>query len=172
MAARIPLPEGEWHTAECVAALDLDTAELARKVKAGQEAWRPLLLDRLTSGAAFVGAATLRGERDEARAKAPLKDALEAQKTMPEPAIAARQRACAEEGARLLAQATFIEREVVSLSAQRRLNKLMRPRVRRRRRRLGTGGRWRWCVRACRAELAGHSLYSGGAVCRNAAGSC
>jgi hypothetical protein len=124
----------EWHTAECVAALDVNTAALAGQVKAGQEALRPLLLDRLNSGAAFVGAAYLRGERDEARAKALLKEALEAQKTLPEAALAVRQLECAEEGYRLLAQASFFEREVVSLFARRRLIKLLGPRARSRRR--------------------------------------
>jgi hypothetical protein len=152
----------QWHTAECVAALDVNTAELARQVKAGQEELRPLLLDRLKSGAAFIGAAYLRGERDEARAKALLKDALEAQKTLPEPALAARQLACAEEGGRMLAQASFLEREVVSLFAHRRLRKLLRPRSRRRRR-LGNGDCWRRfvCVTARNGRCAGSAPATG-----------
>lgn len=153
LATRAAASDQEWHTAECVAALDVNTAALARQVKAGQDELRPLLLDRLKSGAAFVGAAYLRGERDEARAKALLKDALEAQKTLPEPALAARQLACAEEGGRLLAQASFLEREVVSLFAQRRLRKLLRPRARRRRR-LGNDDCWRRIVRVGREEWA------------------
>jgi len=56
-----------------------------------------------------------------------LRDALEAQKALPESALEARQLACAEEGARLLAQASFVEREVASLFARRRLDKMLRP---------------------------------------------
>jgi hypothetical protein len=154
LATRAVASDREWHTAQCVAALDVHTAALAGQVKAGQEALRPLLLERLQSGAAFVGAAYLRGERDEARAKALLKEALEAQKTLPEAALTARQLECAEEGARLLAQASFFEREVVSLFARRRLNKLLGPRARRRRRRPGGDDSGRRFVRAGRGALA------------------
>jgi hypothetical protein len=116
----------EQHTAECVAALDLGTQELAGQVKAGRQDLKPLLLDRLKSGAAFIGAAYRGGERDEARSKALLKDALDAQKTLSKPVLEARQVSCAEEGTRLLEQAGFLEREVVDRFAERRLNKLLR----------------------------------------------
>jgi hypothetical protein len=117
--------EREWHAAECVAALDLGTEDLSRQVKAGHEELRPLLLDRLKSGAAFIGQAYLNGERDEARSQALLKEAREAQRALPESSLAARQLSCAEEGSRLLADANVLEREIVSQVARRRMNKLL-----------------------------------------------
>ena len=117
--------EHELHTSACVAALDVNTEALAQQVKAGREELRPLLLGRLKSGAAFIGAAYLQGERDEARSQALLKDAREAQKSLPESELAARQLACAEEGMRLYADANFIERQVVTMFAEKRLNRLL-----------------------------------------------
>jgi hypothetical protein len=103
----------------------VNTDELAAQVKAGRPDLRPLLLDRLKQGAAFIGAAYLQGERDEDRAKGFLEAALEAQKTLPKPVLAARQTACAQEGAQLLAKADVLSRAVVSHLAQKRMKKLL-----------------------------------------------
>jgi hypothetical protein len=119
-----PTPH-ELHTAQCVAALEANTDELAAQVKAGQADLRPLLLDRLQFGAAFIGDSYLQGERDEARAKGFLNAALEAQKALPKPQLSARQTQCAQEGAQLLANADFVSRAVVSRLAQRRMKKLL-----------------------------------------------
>jgi hypothetical protein len=115
----------ELHTAQCVAALKVNTDDLAAQVKAGRADLRPLLLDRLKSGVAFIGDSYLQGERDEKRAKRFLDAALEAQKTLPRPELAARQLACAFEGARLLADANLISRAVVSHLAEKRMKKLL-----------------------------------------------
>jgi hypothetical protein len=115
----------ELQTAKCVAALEVNTDDLAAQVKAGRADLRPLLLDRLKSGAAFIGEAYLQGERDEKRAKSLLDAALQAQKSLPRPELAARQSACAREGAQLLAKADPVSRTVVSHLAQRRMKKLL-----------------------------------------------
>jgi hypothetical protein len=115
----------ELLTARCVAALEVNTEDLAAQVKAGRADLRPVLLERLKYGAAFIGDSYLRGERDEARAKGLLETALAAQKNMPEPELTARQARCAEVGAQLLANADFISRAVVSQLANKRLKKLL-----------------------------------------------
>jgi hypothetical protein len=109
----------------CVAALDLSTRELAEQVKGGRDDLRPVLLTRLTSGAALIGAAYLAGDRDEGRSSALLDSALDAQKALPESELAARQVLCEGEGARLLAGANALERAVVSRVAARRMKRLL-----------------------------------------------
>ena len=120
-----PTSERELHTAQCVAALDLSTRQLAEKVKGGQDELRPLLLVRLKSGAALVGAAYLAGARDEGRSHALLDAALVAQTALPVSELAARQAACDDEGTSLLARTNALEREVVSRVATRRMTRLL-----------------------------------------------
>jgi hypothetical protein len=117
--------ERELHTAQCVAALDANTGELAVQVKAGNVELQPLLLNRLQYGAAFIGESYLGGERDEARAKALLNAALEAQQALPAPELAARVTTCAQEGAQLLARADVVSRAIVARVAQKRMRKLL-----------------------------------------------
>jgi hypothetical protein len=103
----------------------LSTRKLAEQVKGGHDEMRPLLLARLKSGAAFVGAAYLAGDRDEGRSHALLDSALAAQKALPESELAARQAACNDEGASLLARTNGLEREVVSRVAEKRMSRLL-----------------------------------------------
>jgi hypothetical protein len=117
--------EHEFHTAQCVAALEASANELAAQVKAGHADLQPLLLERLKHGAAFIGDSYLKGERDEGRAKGLLNAALEAQKTLLNSELTARQSACAQEGAQLLVNADFISRAVVSYLAHKRMKKLV-----------------------------------------------
>jgi len=117
--------EPELHTARCVAALEVNSEELAAQVKAGRADLEPLLLDRLKYGAVFIGDAYIRGERDEGRAKRLLEEALEAQKALPKPELVARLSSCAQEGAKLLATADFIRLSVVSHLARKRMRKLL-----------------------------------------------
>jgi hypothetical protein len=98
---------------------------LAAQVKAGHADLQPLLLERLEYGAAFIGHSYLQGERDEGRAKGLLNAALETQKTLLKSELTARQSACAQEGAQLLASADFISRAVVSYLARKRMKKLL-----------------------------------------------
>ena len=115
----------ELHSAECVAALEISTDELARQVQAGRAELRPLLRQRLDAGAAFIGSAYLDGDRDEARAHGLLAAALKAQAALPQAELAASQARCAQEGARLLAASNFIGRAVVSQLAKKRMQKLL-----------------------------------------------
>ena len=110
----------------CVAALDASTRELAeQKWKGGRDDLRPVLLTRLKSGAAFIGAAYLAGDRDEERSGALLDAAMEAQKALPESELTARQAFCEGEGARLLAAAGALERALVGRVATRRMKRLL-----------------------------------------------
>lgn len=124
-AAAPEATEHELHTAQCVAALETNTEDIAAQVRAGRADLQPELLSRLKYGAAFIGDAYLQGERDEARAQALLKAALVAQKALPAPELFARQSECATEGEHLLAKADFLSRAVVSHLAQRRMKKLL-----------------------------------------------
>lgn len=125
VAGTTPLEERELHTAECVASLDVKANALARQVKAGKTELRPSLFATLDAGAAFIGHAYLQGDRDEARSQALLNVALEAQKTLSDADLAARQATCGEEGTRLLAETDLIGRAIVSRLVQRRMQKLL-----------------------------------------------
>ncbi len=125
MAGAPAATEREQHTAQCIAALDVKSSELARQVKAGQPELQAPLTATLEAGAAFIGHAYLQGDRDEARSQALLNAALESQKALAEAELAARQANCAQEGARLLSQTDVIGRFVLSRLVQRRLQKLL-----------------------------------------------
>jgi hypothetical protein len=115
----------DLHAAQCVAALEVNTQELAQQVKAGHDASRPVLLDRLVSGTAFVGDTYLHGASDEKQARALANQALEAQKSLSAQELAARQAACADEGARLFASSNGLEQAVVKRLAKKRMDKLL-----------------------------------------------
>jgi hypothetical protein len=123
-SAAAPSPHDQ-HAAQCVAALEVNTEDLARQVKSGQEASRPMLLDRLVSGTAFVGDTYLHGSSDEKQARALANRALEAQKALPAPELAARQAACADEGAKLFASSNGLEQAIVKRLAKKRMDKLL-----------------------------------------------
>ena len=114
----------ELHAAQCVAALDENTRNLAREVKAGRSELKPLLQSRLEAGTAFAGDAYLHGT-DEARAKQLANQALEAQKSLGEGELAARQAACSNEGAKLLEASNVLERAVVRRLAMKRMTRLL-----------------------------------------------
>jgi hypothetical protein len=115
----------DLHAAECVAALEASTQDLAQQVKSGNEASRAMLMDRLVSGTAFVGDTYLHGNSDEKQARALANQALEAQKSLPAPELAARQTACADEGAKLFAASNGLEQAVVKRLAKKRMDKLL-----------------------------------------------
>lgn len=125
MASATVHAERELHTVECVAALEVKADELARQVKAGRTELRPSLLATLDSGAAFIGSAYLQGDRDEARWQSRLRVAHEAQRALAQAEFAVRQTRCGEEGRRLLSEANFIGRAVVSRLVERRLQKVL-----------------------------------------------
>ena len=113
------------HAAECVAALEVNTQDLAQQVKSGNEAARGLLLERLISGTAFVGDTYLHGSADEQQARALANQALEAQKRLPLAELAARQLACANEGASLYDDSNGLEKALVNRLAKKRMGKLL-----------------------------------------------
>lgn len=115
----------DLHAAECVAALEVNTQALAQQVKAGDEAPRALLLDRLIAGTAFVGDTYLHGSSDEKQARALAKEALEAQKSLSPAELAARQLACAKEGKTLYDESNGLEKAVVKQLAKKRMGKLL-----------------------------------------------
>lgn len=115
----------DLHSAQCVAALDLQTQDLARQVKAGRQALRPVLLERLVAGAAFVGDAYLHGDSGEGRARELADEAREAQKRLPPAELAARQAACASEGSQLHASGNALEKAVVKRLAKKRMERLL-----------------------------------------------
>ena len=119
-----PLPR-DLHAARCVAALEVNTQDLAQQVKSGKEASRPVLLNRLVSGTAFVGDTYLHGNSDEKQARDLANQALESQKSLSAPELAARQAACADEGAKLFATSNGLQQAVVKRLAKKRMDKLL-----------------------------------------------
>lgn len=115
----------DLHAAECVAALDANTHDLAQQVKAGNERSRAVLQERLVAGTAFVGDTYLHGNSNEQQARALANDAAEAQKRLPATELAARQTACAAEGSRLHAASNALQQAVVKRLAKKRMEKLL-----------------------------------------------
>ena len=126
MAASGPEPTArELHTADCIAALERRSEDLAQQVKAGQSEQRAALQGTLDAAAAFIGHAYLQGDRDQERLEK-LKDAaLQAHKTLTGAELATRQNSCTQEGGRLLAEADIIARFVVSRLAARQMKRLL-----------------------------------------------
>lgn len=124
-AAALAATERELHTAECVAALDARSDELARQLKAGNSEARPALVAILNAGAAFIGQAYLQGERDEGRSQAQLSAAKEAQKSLTTVELIERQASCAQEGTRLFAETNGLGRLVIARLVDRRIQKLL-----------------------------------------------
>ena len=84
-------------------------------------------LQYFQQGFAFIGTVYLQGVRDE-EANRLLKAAEKAQEGLAASELAARQAACRTEGAQLLKNANYLERAFVMNAAQRRVDRLKRPR--------------------------------------------
>ena len=119
-----PAPQ-DRRAAQCVAALEASADDLVRQVKAGKDAARKPLLERLTQGAAFVGDTYLHGAANEDQARALVDQAELDQRTLAPAELAARQAACAGEATRLLAKSNALERAVVKRVARKRMDKLL-----------------------------------------------
>jgi len=104
------------HSAECVAALQVEAEAMADQVR------------RVQQGFAFIGTAYLQGVRN-AEADRLLKAAEAAQKEIPVAELTARQVACRSEGARLLEKANALERAFVVKAAKRRVDRMKQPRA-------------------------------------------
>ena len=114
------------HSADCVAALEVQAVAMADEMRHGKPELEPELVRRLQEGFAFIGSAYKQGLRKEEADKL-LKSAEEAVKSLPPAELAARQAACRSEGATLLANANFIERAFFNLAAQKRVDRLKQP---------------------------------------------
>jgi len=121
--AREPTPE---HSADCVAALEVEAIEMADQLRAGKSEIEPELVRRVQQGFAFIGVAYKQGLRKEEADKL-LKQAEANTQTLPHAELVARQTACQAEGARLLANANVFERAFVAHAAQRRVDRLKQP---------------------------------------------
>ena len=119
-----PTPK-ELHASQCVAALEVETEALAKRVKAGENQLRDLLQAHIEAGTSFVGDAYLSGTRDEDRARALANQALEAQKSLPDAELTARQVACADEGAKIFAAGNGLERIIVKQVAKKRMKRML-----------------------------------------------
>lgn len=117
-----PTPE---HSAACVAALESEAEGMAEQLRQGKVEIEPELMRRVQQGFAFIGSVYKQGLRDE-EANKMLKEAEKAQESLPPAELAARQAACRAEGAKLLANANFLERAFVNRKAQQRVEKLKR----------------------------------------------
>jgi hypothetical protein len=115
----------DLRAAQCVAALDASTHDLAAQVRAGNSASRRLLMDRLVSGAAFIGDSYLHGRVNEDQARQLTDQAREAQRKLPAPELAARQTSCADEGGKLYAAGNSLQQAVVKRLAKRRMERLL-----------------------------------------------
>jgi len=120
-----PTPQ---HSADCVAALEVEAIAMADQLRAGKTEIEPELVRRVQQGFAFIGVAYKQGLRKEEADKL-LKQAEANTQTLPQDELAARQAACQAEGARLLANANFFERAFVAHAAQRRVDRLKKPKT-------------------------------------------
>ena len=115
-------PASAPHAAACVAALKAQEATLAEAMKAG-DAVEPRLLKVVQSGIAIIGTQYLAGVH-EAEARDLLKAAEQDFQALPPAAAEQRQAACLKEGESLFAQASPIERSLITTAAQRRVRRL------------------------------------------------
>ena len=118
-----PTPQ---HSAECVAALEVEAIEMADQLRAGKTEVEPELVRRVQEGFAFIGVAYKQGLRKEEADKL-LKQAEAYTQTLPHAELVARQTACQAEGARLLANANAFERAFVAYAAQKRVDRFKQP---------------------------------------------
>jgi hypothetical protein len=121
-AAAVAGPASAPHAAACVAALKAQEAGLAETVKAG-EPLEAVLLKVVRSGIAIIGSQYLAG-LGEAEARELLKAAERDFQALPPAAAEERQAACLREGEALYANASPLERSLITTAAQRRIKRL------------------------------------------------
>ena len=124
-AVEPPASARELHAAACVAALEARAEALAAQIRAGQAELRPRLMTQLKYGAAFIGSAYLKGDRDEARSQALLDEARERLGLLTAQDLQIRQAACAQQAVRLLAEANPLGRAVVKRVARRKMDRML-----------------------------------------------
>jgi hypothetical protein len=115
-------PASAGRAAACVAALKGREASLTATLKAGA-AVEPELLRVVRSGYAFVGRQYLAG-LGEAEARKLLDSAEQAFEALPPDQRKLRQAQCLQEGERLYAESSVIERSLISSAAERRVQRM------------------------------------------------
>ena len=115
-------PADAPHAAACVAALKAQEADLVGTMKSG-EPLEPVLLKVVRSGIAIIGTQYLAGLR-EGEARELLKVAEHDFQALPRAAAEERQAACLQEGEALFAHASPLERNLITIAAQRRIRRL------------------------------------------------
>jgi hypothetical protein len=111
------------RVATCSAALKSEADQLTEKVRAGdQEAERQF---RITweHGYAILSEAYLNGLRDEAKARALLKEAQDAQASWPTEQLARVQQGCHDQGEQILQKASGIQHFVVEKLARKKVDR-------------------------------------------------
>lgn len=121
-AVAFAAPASAPHAAACVAALKAQEAGLAETLKAGEPV-EPVLLRVVRSGIAIIGTQYLAGLR-EGEARQLLQAAEHEFEALPPAAAGERQAACLREGEALYANASPIERSLITTAAQRRIRRL------------------------------------------------
>jgi hypothetical protein len=114
------------HASACVAVLKHEALNLTASVKAGRSEARPDLVRVTELGFGFIGTAYKSGLR-KPQADQMLTDAEQEQKKASPEALRHLLAACRVEGDKLLSDANFIERALVSNRAQSRVDKLLAP---------------------------------------------
>ncbi len=115
-------PASAGHAAACVAALKGREAALTETLKAGA-AIEPELLKVVRSGFTFVGRQYLAGLR-EVEARRLLESAEQDFRALSPDSRKLRQAQCLQEGERLYAEASALERGLITAAAQRRIKRM------------------------------------------------
>ena len=121
-AAATAAPASAGRAAACVAALKGQEASLTATLKAGAPV-ESELLRVVRSGFAFIGRQYLAGLR-EAEARKLLDSAEQDFRALPPDSRKLRQAQCLQEGERLYAESSAIERSLISSAAQRRVQRM------------------------------------------------
>lgn len=112
-------------TADCIALMQTNADELARRIKAGDKAREPALRSELKRAGILIGRTYLDGLHDSAEAKARLKAAQERQATWDEERKKRVYEACVKRADAEFAAASAPERFIVERYAQARLERML-----------------------------------------------
>lgn len=114
-------------TANCIAVMQTQADDLARRIKAGDRAQEPVLQDELRRAGALIGRTYLDGLHDRSEAKARLKAAQDRQATWDDERRQSVRQACLKRADAELAAASRPERFIVERFAQARFKHMLEP---------------------------------------------
>jgi hypothetical protein len=112
-------------TADCIAVMQGHADEIARQVKAGDEARKPALKTELRRAGALIGRTYLDGLHDGDEAKARLKAAQERQRSWDDGRKSSVHAACLQRADAEITAASGLERFFVERFAQARLQRML-----------------------------------------------